>query len=1454
MAPSTGREADVVVITAEQLMASEHVKRRKLARLERLLRSFGPTVGGNGGTAPHASGGKASAAAAQINGNAAQRPPPPPSSGSALWQHFQQHQPYPQAGASGAGDHRLGSPTEPLDGPGAARAEPLAAVSQAAAGAPPSPSGPAALHMRAVAAARSRTTAPSPQPRSPAPPLAAGPGSRPRATAPQPQRSADGAGPGPSSLHLQAVQRALAAAAARQHQRAPSRASDVTATEAVAPAGGYAPSAPAQRALRPPRPWQAPAPAPDAEAAAALSAEALAAAAARTRGSTRVVRLKGGSGAWAARRRSLALAPPPFDPEPTDLAAAAAVLGALEPAAQELAPLDEGQAAGALGSSQAAGALAETVPKAVAQEEATVVPAAGLASGPVADAPLLGAAAAEAAVEAAAPAGVDARESVAAPAPLRAGITGDAEHSIAPGVGAAASVAAGVAPAAASQAGAGAVQGSAEAPVQTASGSAGLHAEDRAAQGTPASPAAETPVPAKGPTMAPPLAPSQAASAQASGPRLSQTTEGSLGPSAPLVRSQDELHALGLAPAPPASIDVPLWMPPAPAQTPGVALRPRPARKEPTEPEASTTSPMSAAVAPAPAPAAELAIKPPPAVKPLPLSAPPTAPPATLAAPRVPSGSRSSAFRGIFANALPPPPPLPLPLAVVRAATAAAGGSAAQSLPAFGSADQRRKAAAVAAGTMGSSRDLNVALFSAPSWVHVAQLVHRWAGLMNGVAVSTALKAMARCSEAKMLDPARPESSPLLDTLRHLCFQVEHHLPDMGPREISGVLWALAKLGFELPPHLAAALLDSFAEQLGRANNLDLSQVAWAMRELGLGDAAPRGLVEAMWGRLQVIVEADPSRSCARSFVVGLGAVSRMGLRLDSEELLAAERTLSRLAPLLSGQDLANVFAALARMAVGEPNRPNGTGANGSGGGGRGALLPQAETLRMLLAHIAPKVNSLRGDEAVSVLQALARLRFMAPAPLLDGLMRQVAAQRSGLPPFALALSLWSAGRLPGGRRPPPGWLDAMLETVDRRLPEFQPSCVCTALYGIACLRVSLHPDLAVSVLARAEDSIPHFSAQEVTNVAWSVAHLPPDCVPSPGSSFWAVLAERVGELGLGSFTPQGLTNLLWALAYLTTTRSAARKRLRLLMSSTGVRLPPPKPTAATAAFLSAAGGEDELRTALRRALPYMNEQEMCLSVWALQRLRINPGAEWLEQLGMRALPVLPRLKTPEITALVHALSLMTMIVVQPVPYTPAMELVSALEDEVVQNRLLHTRDPQAVAGLLSRVQHMKSLHARQHRIASTFARHELGKATAKRARAERHQLELAGRRARASAKAAAKAAAAALQAKWRGRRPASGAAGSGGGAVTTLASGGISGAGRGAGAPAGGEGGAQVQVQVGARPGALQAGAQLGGREPGAQGRRGHKRGGMRRSDGRGSSRGQSKATGAAAGQQTSV
>ncbi len=240
----------------------------------------------------------------------------------------------------------------------------------------------------------------------------------------------------------------------------------------------------------------------------------------------------------------------------------------------------------------------------------------------------------------------------------------------------------------------------------------------------------------------------------------------------------------------------------------------------------------------------------------------------------------------------------------------------------------------------------------------------------------------------------------------------------------------------------------------------------------------------------------------------------------------------------------------------------------------------------------------------------------------------RASATRSLTSTGCLALLLWAAGHTPV--RPPSWWLSSLLSELHRRAPSLSASAASTVLCSLAQLGLLPHPDLAAAFLARAHATLCAFSPQELSNTAWALGYMPPDCQPTHGSAFWGDFLTRVRELGgFSCFTPQGLANVLWGMAV------AAGPPAQKKPPKAGAGALP-KPLGGRGGERRRGGGGDRaaeasgpkrgvllsllgpndlssLRTALYERLHDMDERELSMTVWALARLRCTPGREWLD-------------------------------------------------------------------------------------------------------------------------------------------------------------------------------------------------------------------------------------------------
>ncbi|EFJ48034.1 hypothetical protein VOLCADRAFT_91191 [Volvox carteri f. nagariensis] len=321
---------------------------------------------------------------------------------------------------------------------------------------------------------------------------------------------------------------------------------------------------------------------------------------------------------------------------------------------------------------------------------------------------------------------------------------------------------------------------------------------------------------------------------------------------------------------------------------------------------------------------------------------------------------------------------------------------------------------------------------------------------------------------------------------------------------------------------------------------------------------------------------------------------------------------------------------------------------------------PRVETILAILWRSAQLLPHTRADEVVTLLYSLARLGFRAPGEYTTALLSRCLSLRHACTPQALALVIWAAPRI--RRRPPRSWLAAMVEQAVRRVGDFTPPLLTALLCGLARACVSpggrsaaawsaLEPAAAAPFVRRVAELLPSYDApRDLANVAWALATLPPDCVPTHGSRFWGDLARRGRELGFCSFGSQSLANLLWSLAKVAVKRSgggggAAVVQYQLFGGAAGVR---------------------ELVLALERNLYDMNAAELSMTLWALGQLRLDPGKHWVEAAAQRAVGLLRRMRLRGLSALVHSITWIKSYG----PSEEVAELQRRIDKEPVRNHL----------------------------------------------------------------------------------------------------------------------------------------------------------------------------------------
>ena len=138
-----------------------------------------------------------------------------------------------------------------------------------------------------------------------------------------------------------------------------------------------------------------------------------------------------------------------------------------------------------------------------------------------------------------------------------------------------------------------------------------------------------------------------------------------------------------------------------------------------------------------------------------------------------------------------------------------------------------------------------------------------------------------------------------------------------------------------------------------------------------------------------------------------------------------------------------------------------------------------------------------------------------------------------------LANLLWSFARLEV--QPSQRWMDGFLRCCQAKLADFKPQEMSIILWSLAKLKFRLTAGKLSAFLRHVQDNLPAYSSHSLSNVLWSMGtaeHRPED------DWLEALASEMVAPAKLSSFTPQGLSQALWALSILRFQPTEQFKRL----------------------------------------------------------------------------------------------------------------------------------------------------------------------------------------------------------------------------------------------------------------------------------------------------------------------
>ncbi len=342
---------------------------------------------------------------------------------------------------------------------------------------------------------------------------------------------------------------------------------------------------------------------------------------------------------------------------------------------------------------------------------------------------------------------------------------------------------------------------------------------------------------------------------------------------------------------------------------------------------------------------------------------------------------------------------------------------------------------------------------------------------------------------AKLPGPARNQYKDRLafDRLvKGLLYAMHDQLPSFGARELSSVLWALAKL--QQPP--SAALLRTMMEgllaKLGSCNALDLSLVLWALATLELSP-------EPHWMEALLEEAAAKLHGATPQAVANVGhALAVLEYNPGGAWLGQFERHAARVLPESSGQGTAGLVWCFAAL----KHRPSGAWVSEflEVTSERMPAFEAGSCARIFfsLASLGvrrparPPAFSAPAFRAAAGESACCSTRRWVP-PTAGGSWRRASAWR-GAAPVAPSLA-------PAQVEVPDRWLGALGEALGPQLRALSPQDCAYLLWALAQLpeeqqQSEQQEALLDALLARSQDSLRQYDPWQLAHVGWSLGRM----------------------------------------------------------------------------------------------------------------------------------------------------------------------------------------------------------------------------------------------------------------------------------------------------------------------------------------------------------------------------
>ncbi|GLC33504.1 hypothetical protein PLESTB_000082300 [Pleodorina starrii] len=418
-------------------------------------------------------------------------------------------------------------------------------------------------------------------------------------------------------------------------------------------------------------------------------------------------------------------------------------------------------------------------------------------------------------------------------------------------------------------------------------------------------------------------------------------------------------------------------------------------------------------------------------------------------------------------------------------------------------------------------KQLTRSLLGAMTWRQLRELLATHGPSLDSIHLVTAARRLRALAPQPGRRVAREQAlfRTFLTGFMQLC---RHHLPDMPPAPLVGVLYSLAALHCPPPPEWMAAWLAAAAARLGAFGPQELANTAYALGQLGYdpGETWLAALCDAAAAHLPPPPPPPPTAAAAADTGFSHGLPSN-----------AADAGVADQAAEYDGGAAAAAAGAAgdggsAAAAAADPQRFTAQGLSQLLWGlARLGHTPPERCMAAMCEEVLTQLPYFTAAGLSNALWGVTTLSYRPPDPwvarVADSCLRLMPTFNS----YDLSISFWALLRLgyaPGGE-----WLAGFLSASYGQLPSASPEHSARLLWGMARLRLTPPADWLRRWLSLSYVRLLEAGPTSLTTMMWALATLG----IRPSRRWVDMLLVAAWEVPLRAFSPGDLTMLMWGLA-----------------------------------------------------------------------------------------------------------------------------------------------------------------------------------------------------------------------------------------------------------------------------------------------------------------------------------